>query len=137
MKKTAEIVEAEVEEGQNWEEFSRVKLEDYLKGDKPVFVNMTAAWCITCKVNEKVALATTSTRKLFKDNGVQYMKGDWTNQNPEITHFLEGYGRSGVPIYVFFGPRDKTSGARPEPVVLPQLLTPGIVARIINPQGDQ
>ena len=98
---------------------------------------MTAAWCITCKVNEKVALAIDSTREIFEKNNVRYLKGDWTNQNPEITNFLEEYGRSGVPIYVYYGPRMK-SGARPEPVVLPQILTPGIVQDTINPtHGEQ
>jgi thiol:disulfide interchange protein len=125
-------VESKIEKGQNWEDFSRVKLEDYLKGNEPVFVNMTAAWCITCKVNEKVALAVDATEKLFVDHKVRYLKGDWTNQNPEITTFLEEYGRSGVPIYVYYGPRDAT-GARPEPVVLPQILTPGIVEKAIKP----
>ena len=127
------VLEAE----DNWEGFTRAKLEDYLKGNDPIFVNMTAAWCITCKVNEKVALAIDSTREIFEKNNVRYLKGDWTNQNPEITNFLEEYGRSGVPIYVYYGPRMK-SGARPEPVVLPQILTPGIVQDTINPtHGEQ
>ncbi len=111
----------------NWEDFTRTKLEKYLDGDKPVFVNMTAAWCITCKVNEKVALLAESTQTLFKEKDVIYLKGDWTNQNPEITNYLEEYGRSGVPIYVYYGPRDKETSLRPEPAVLPQILTPGIV----------
>lgn len=121
----------------NWEGFTRAKLDDYIKGNDPIFINMTAAWCITCKVNEKVALAIDSTRELFEKNNVRYLKGDWTNQNPEITNFLEEYGRSGVPIYVYYGPRME-SGARPEPVVLPQILTPGIVEDTINQKtGDQ
>lgn len=124
------------DEAQNWEDFSQARLQEYLEGDEPVFVNMTAAWCITCKVNEKVALATESTQSLFKKNNVKYLKGDWTNQNPEITAFLEEYGRSGVPIYVYYGPRLEKHGVRPEPVVLPQILTPGLVAESISPKGD-
>ena len=104
-----------------------------LDGDEPVFVNMTAAWCITCKVNEKVALAIDSTHALFTKHNVKYLKGDWTNQNPEITNFLEEYGRSGVPIYVYYGPRDAENGARPEPVVLPQILTPSIIESTLKP----
>lgn len=115
----------------NWESFTRAKLDDYLKDDEPVFVNMTAAWCITCKVNEKVALSIDSTRALFMEKKVRYLKGDWTNQNPEITNFLEEYGRSGVPIYVYYGPRAE-NGTRPDAVVLPQILTPGIVADTIH-----
>ncbi|PZQ48250.1 MAG: disulfide bond formation protein DsbD [Micavibrio aeruginosavorus] len=121
---------------ENWEEFSRPKLQEYLDGNDPVFVNMTAAWCITCKVNEKVALSIDSTKKLFADYKVKYLKGDWTNQNPAITSFLEEYGRSGVPIYVYYGPRDQKLGTRPEPVVLPQILTPGLVENAITPKGD-
>lgn len=102
-----------------------------LSGDKPVFVNMTASWCITCKVNERIALATDATRNLFKEEEVVYYKGDWTNQNPEITDFLKSHGRNGVPLYVFYGERDKTTNQRPEPVVLPQLLTSGLVADIV------
>ncbi len=124
--------ELQVEEGENWESFDPVKLADLLNGDDPVFVNMTAAWCITCKVNEKVALAIPSTKALFKEKNIRYLKGDWTNQNPDITNYLEQYGRSGVPLYVFYGARNKESGARPEPVVLPQILTPGIVEKTIT-----
>lgn len=114
-------------EDDNWEDFTRARLSKELEGNAPVFVNMTAAWCITCKVNEKVALLDFSTIVLFRDKGVVYLKGDWTNQNPEITNYLEEYGRSGVPIYVYYGPRDMETGTRPEPKVLPQILTPGIV----------
>ena len=102
-----------------------------LAGNKPVFVNMTASWCITCKVNERIALATDATRDLFKEEEVVYYKGDWTNQNPEITDFLKSHGRNGVPLYVFYGERDKTTNQRPAPVVLPQLLTSGLVADIV------
>ncbi|MFA5593636.1 MAG: protein-disulfide reductase DsbD domain-containing protein [Micavibrio sp.] len=124
-------VESPVLEG---EPFTRARLNALLKGDDPVFVNMTAAWCITCKVNEKVALETRRVRGAFDEYGVRYLKGDWTNQNPEITNFLEEYGRSGVPIYVYYGPRNAMSGARPAPVILPQILTAGIVADSIAQQ---
>jgi len=117
---------------QNWENFTQAKLDDYLKDGNAVFVNMTAAWCITCKVNERVALSTPDTRQLFASKNIKYLKGDWTNQNPEITKFLESYGRSGVPIYVYYGPRSEQSGERPKAVVLPQILTPGIVADTLN-----
>ncbi len=123
-------------EAKNWEDFTRAKLETYLEGNDPVFVNMTAAWCITCKVNEKVAIAIASTEKLFADHHVKYLKGDWTNQNPEITAFLEEYGRSGVPLYIYYGPRNEKSGARPQAIVLPQILTPGIVEKTISPEGE-
>lgn len=115
-----------------WSPYTAATLETALKGNDPVFVDMTAAWCITCKVNERVAIAVDATQALFKEKKVTYLIGDWTNQNPEITKYLATYGRSGVPLYVFYPSRDLTTNTRPEPIVLPQLLTPGLIADIIN-----
>jgi thiol:disulfide interchange protein DsbD len=81
---------------------------------------MTAAWCITCLVNERTALSTDAVREALSGKNVAYLKGDWTNHNPEITRLLERFGRSGVPLYVLY------STGR-EPVVLPQILTPSLV----------
>lgn len=115
-----------------WQDFSQARLDELLRGNDPVFVDMTAAWCITCKVNERVALDIPGTQKLFAQHKVAALKGDWTNQNPEITAFLESHGRKGVPLYVFYGARDAASGQRPAPVILPQLLTPAIVAKAVR-----
>ena len=93
---------------------------------------MTADWCITCKVNETVALNIPSTRMLFKKKNVRYLKGDWTNQNPEITAYLDKYGRNGVPLYVYYAPENPETGQRPAPVVLPQILTPGIMKKTLD-----
>jgi thiol:disulfide interchange protein len=112
--------------------FTQEAFDKAVAGNDPVFVTMTASWCITCKVNERVALHIEDTQNLFRTKNVQYFVGDWTNQNPEITKFLESYGRSGVPLYVFIGARDGATNNRPEPVVLPQLLTPALVAETIN-----
>jgi thiol:disulfide interchange protein DsbD len=92
-----------------------------LREQGPVFVNLTAAWCITCKVNEAVALDRAAVRTAFEVAGVAYLKGDWTNEDPDITQLLESYGRSGVPLYLLF------SGAQGQVRVLPQILTEGIV----------
>lgn len=118
--------------GDNWEEFTPGKLADLLKGDEAVFTNMTASWCITCKVNEKIALTTDSAKKLFAEKNIRYLKGDWTNRNPDITHYLNKFDRNGVPLYVYYGPRDTESGERPEPVILPQILSPGIIEKTIQ-----
>jgi thiol:disulfide interchange protein/DsbC/DsbD-like thiol-disulfide interchange protein len=83
---------------------------------RPVFVNMTAAWCITCLVNERVALSGSAVARAFAEQGVVYLKGDWTNRDPAITDYLAGFGRNGVPIYVFYPPGG-------EPRLLPQVLT--------------
>jgi thiol:disulfide interchange protein DsbD len=96
---------------------------------KPVFINLTAAWCITCKVNERVALAGAAFRDALSAGGFTYMKGDWTNQDPGITRLLESFGRAGVPLYVVF----PASGG--EAIVLPQLLTESIVVEALNNSG--
>ncbi|MDR3533795.1 MAG: protein-disulfide reductase DsbD family protein [Rhodopila sp.] len=93
---------------------------------RPVFVNMTAAWCVTCLVNERVAIATDAVRKAFAANGVAYLKGDWTRQDPAITAFLRQNGRDGVPLYVFF----PAGGGQPE--MLPQILTENEVLRLLR-----
>ena len=90
---------------------------------RPVFVNMTAAWCVTCLVNERVAISTDAVQAAFATGGVTYLKGDWTRQDPAITAFLRQHGRDGVPLYVFF----PASGEQPR--VLPQILTEGEVLR--------
>ncbi len=92
---------------------------------RPVFVNMTAAWCVTCLVNERVALAPDSVRAAFAANNVAYLKGDWTRQDATITDFLRANGRDGVPLYAVFLP------GRP-PEILPQILTPSIVLRALG-----
>jgi thiol:disulfide interchange protein DsbD len=86
----------------------------------PVFVNLTASWCITCLINERVALDSAAVRQAFAARGIVALKGDWTTQNPEITALLQQFGRSGVPLYLLYG-------GKGEPVILPQILTPASV----------
>jgi thiol:disulfide interchange protein len=83
-------------------------------------------------VNEKVTLNTPEVKDLFKAMGIVYFKGDWTNEDPAITEFLQAYGRSGVPLYVYYPSPDETTGARPAPMVLPQILTPEMMFEIIQ-----
>ena len=113
------------------ETYNPEKLSAVLSHDDPVFVEMTAAWCITCKINHRVAINVDSTKELFAKENVRFLIGDWTNEDPKITKFLESYGRNGVPLYVFYGARDPATGERPEAVVLPQVLTPSIVKSYI------
>ena len=101
--------------------FSQARLDAARAQGRPVFVNMTAAWCITCLVNERIALNSEGVARAFDAYGVLYLKGDWTSRGPVITRFLGGFGRSGVPIYVFYPP----GGG--DPRVLPQILTESIV----------
>lgn len=116
----------------NSEKYSKAALETALNGDDPVFVEMTAAWCITCKFNHAIALNIDSTKKHFEEKKIRYFIGDWTNYDKEITDYLETFNRNGVPIYMFYGARDLHTGNRPQPVLLPQVLTPAIVENTIT-----
>ena len=98
--------------------FSTGRIAALQQKGRPVFVNVTAAWCITCKVNEKVALSSERMHAAFTASNVAYVKGDWTRQDPAITSFLRGFGRAGVPLYLFYPGRP---GAPPR--VLGQVLT--------------
>lgn len=109
--------------GELSEPFSQARLAELRSEGTPVFINMTADWCITCKVNEKVAFGE-AFEKALKTNGVTYLKGDWTARDPEITALLQEFGRVGVPLYAIY-PREG------EPELLPQILTPsGVVERL-------
>jgi len=113
-------------EGDGAEPFSATRLAALRAEHRPVFIDMTAAWCVTCLVNERVALAPAAVRQAFADRHVVTMRGDWTRQDPEITAFLRGQGRDGVPLYLFY------PGDGGEPTVLPQILTRGIVLQAIG-----
>jgi thiol:disulfide interchange protein len=92
-----------------WIPYDAQKVAELTASGKPLLVNFTASWCLTCLVNERSA--------------VTLMKGDWTNRDPGITKALSAYGRAGVPLYLAYNP----SGGSKDPVVLPQLLTAGVV----------
>ena len=116
------------------EPFTQARLDELIATGRPVFVNLTAAWCITCLLNERTALATTAVEATFAAKGITYLTGDWTRRNPEITRLLEKYGRSGVPLYLLYS----GDGA---PAVLPQILTSATVlaavARIPELGGER
>ncbi len=107
------------------EPFSTARLAELRAAGTPVFVNMTAAWCVSCLVNEKVALSREPVHAAMAAKGIAYLKGDWTRQDPAISEFLRSQGADGVPLYLFY-PR---GGG--QPVQLPQILTPGLVLAAI------
>ena len=109
------------------EPWSQERVSELQAEGRVVFVNFTAAWCVTCKVNERVALSGEGLRATLKETNAAYLVGDWTNRDPEIAAALAAYGRSGVPLYLVFPGR---AGA--EPRVLPQLLTERAVASAIS-----
>ncbi|HEX3945676.1 MAG TPA: thioredoxin family protein [Rhizomicrobium sp.] len=106
--------------------YSAAEVESLRAKRQPVFINATAAWCITCLVNEKVAFSDAQVQNAFAQKHIAYLVADWTNRDPAITALLQEHGRSGVPLYLYFAP-----GAS-EAAVLPQVLTPAEVLKSIG-----
>jgi thiol:disulfide interchange protein DsbD len=111
------------------EPFSLERLAALRAEGRPVLVNMTAAWCLTCLVNEGNALSGDGFEATLARNDAAYLKGDWTRRDPVITTYLRSFERSGVPLYVVYP-------ATGEPVLLPQLLTEGIVRDALDTAGN-
>jgi thiol:disulfide interchange protein DsbD len=103
------------------EAWSAARVAELRAEGRPVFVNLTAAWCISCKVNEALVLETEPSRQAFAQQRVATLTGDWTRGDPAITALLRQHGRDGVPLYLLYPP-----GEGP-PQLLPQILTPGIL----------
>ncbi|MGF1550411.1 MAG: protein-disulfide reductase DsbD family protein [Sphingomonadaceae bacterium] len=104
--------------GLDAEPFSETRLAELRRQGRPAFVYFTADWCVTCKVNERTALADEEVAAAFAAAGIAVLAGDWTRRDPEISRFIERHGRSGVPLYLFYPPGK-------QPRILPQILTPG------------
>jgi thiol:disulfide interchange protein DsbD len=118
-------------EGIDWVTYTPNALEALRAQGKPVFLDFTASWCLTCQFNERTAINVPSVRKILKEKGITAMKGDWTNSDPAITAALKSFGRVGVPLAVFY-----PAGKGSEPMVLPELLTEKIVLEAIGKSGN-
>ncbi|MDA9877472.1 protein-disulfide reductase DsbD [bacterium] len=109
-----------------WQTYSPQLLSDLRSNGQAVFINLTADWCITCLVNEKVALGSDTFYQALAENNITYLKGDWTNNDPEITKLLNQYQRSGVPLYLMY------PNGQGEPEILPQILLEPMIMEAIN-----
>jgi thiol:disulfide interchange protein DsbD len=110
-----------------WQPWTPAAVDAALAQGRPVFVDFTAAWCLSCKVNERVALETDAVRAAFAQKNVALFRADWTHADPDITATLQQYHRDGVPLYLYYTP-----AARDAPEILPAVLTPGIVLDALN-----
>ena len=108
---------------EGWRPYDAAEAAKLEAAGRPLLVNFTASWCLTCLVNERNAFADPAVQEIFRHEGVVLMKGDWTNRDPAITHALAAFGRAGVPLYVLYNARPGST----EPIVLPQLLTAGVI----------
>ena len=113
------------ESKQNQLAYSPQLLEDLREENALVFLNFTADWCITCKVNESVALKTSKVRKLLTDKDITYIEADWTRKDPVISSALEEYGRTGLPLYLLFP-------SKGDPLILPEILTEDILLSYLS-----
>ena len=105
-----------------WEAFTPQLVEGYRAAGKPVLVDFTASWCLSCQVNEKVVLDRDDVQKRLRDSGIALVRADWTRHDETIAQTLAGLGRSGVPTYVLY-----SGVAGEEPKILPEVLTTGII----------
>lgn len=118
---TGEFDRAATAQGRGvWQPWSEEAVRASLAEGRPVFVDFTAAWCVTCQANKVAALDRDEVQTAFRDGNLTLLMGDWTNRDPAITDILSRFGRSGVPLYLLYRPDGTVQ-------VLPELLTPGIV----------
>jgi thiol:disulfide interchange protein/DsbC/DsbD-like thiol-disulfide interchange protein len=110
-----------------WEEYSAEAVSRHREAGRTVFIDFTAAWCLTCKVNERVALNVSEVVALVEDLDIAMLKADWTTRDPAITRALSEFGRSGLPLYVVYSPDPFAA-----PRLLPEVLTPAIVMRALR-----
>lgn len=112
-----------------WQDYSPQLVSQSLAEGKSVFIDVTAAWCITCKANERIALSGDRFEKLVNDNGIVLVKADWTNPSPQVDALIADFNRDGVPLYAFY----EAGSFVPE--ILPQILTYGLIEETFSRGG--
>lgn len=112
--------------GDTWQPWSADAVQKALAAGQPVFVDFTASWCLSCQVNERVALGRPEVVQAFAAAHVALFRADWTREDPAITQALSDLGRDGVPVYALYAPGQNV------PTLLPQVLTPGIVTDAVT-----
>jgi len=118
---SAKIASAGSQSRGDWQPFTPERLQTELEQGRTVFVDFTAAWCLTCKFNEASVLEAHDVREAFQRHEIVKLKADWTNGDPVITKLLQQFGRPGVPLYVLYPAKNE------EPIVFPEVLTKGMV----------
>lgn len=118
---SAKIASTDSQMGGDWQPFTPERLQTELEQGRTVFVDFTAAWCLTCKFNEASVLEAHDVRDAFQRHGIVKLKADWTNGDPVITKLLQQFGRPGVPLYVLYPAKNE------EPIVFPEVLTKSMV----------
>lgn len=108
-----------------WEVYQPEKLESYLNQKQKVFIDFTAAWCLTCQVNKKLVLRTDKMLSYFNERNIKLITADWTNQDPIITEALKKLGRNSVPVYVYYDEKGQQ-------ILLPEILSADIILQSIK-----
>ncbi|MCB9058344.1 MAG: thioredoxin family protein [Calditrichae bacterium] len=119
-------------EGINWQPYSDQLVSELRESGQPLFIDFTAAWCLSCQVNERVAFSSKDVQNKFTELGITPVKADWTSRDENITRALASYGRNSVPLYVYY-----PAGKESAPVLLPELITPGIVLETFKKNGSK
>ena len=110
-----------------WQDYSAQLIEELQRDHKKIFINFTASWCISCKVNERLVFKNERVIQRIKDLDIVMVKADWTNHDDEITKALARFGKNSIPLYVLF-----SSDSAKSPIILPEIITPGIVLKALD-----
>jgi thiol:disulfide interchange protein DsbD len=110
-----------------WQNYSPELIQQLRGQNRMIFIDFTAKWCLSCQVNEKIALDNPEVIKKFKELNIAMVKADWTSQNVNITEALAEFGKNSIPLYVLYG-KDPTADA----IILPEIITPKAVLAILD-----